>query len=211
MPKLYGVWECVEAIDFDILPNSFVLKTNHDGGGVVLVSDKNALLRDKSAFKSAMKKLKKHLATNYYTLYREWHYKNITPRVFAEEMLYEKFENGDFQYPSDYKVHCFGECAYIQVDTERFTNHTRTIFNAQWEKMECEYLYPTPKNIPPHPQNLALMLQIATHLSAQIAYLRVDLYNCGCVVVGELTLTPEGGTGRFSPNSWDEKLGALWK
>lgn len=87
LPKLYDFWRDTSEINFDKLPQSFALKTNHDCGGVVLVPDKEAFLRDKSAFQNAMQKLESHLATNYYKLYREWHYNDIEPRVFAEELL----------------------------------------------------------------------------------------------------------------------------
>ena len=84
LPKLYGIYRSVEDIDFDTLPQSFVLKTNHDCGGVVIVPDKEAFLRDSKKFSEAMEKLTKHLNTNFYTLYREYHYKDIEPRIFAE-------------------------------------------------------------------------------------------------------------------------------
>lgn len=81
------IWKSVGDIDFAALPNSFVLKTNHDCGGVVLVPNKAAFLGDKTAFETAMTKLTNHLNTNYYIATKEWHYGNITPRVFAEELL----------------------------------------------------------------------------------------------------------------------------
>ncbi|WP_394996973.1 ATP-grasp fold amidoligase family protein [uncultured Helicobacter sp.] len=90
LPKLYGIYKSVEEIDFDALPQSFVLKTNHDCGGVVIVPDKEAFLGDSKKFGEAMAKLTKHLNTNFYTLYREYHYKDIEPRIFAEELLGER-------------------------------------------------------------------------------------------------------------------------
>ena len=189
LPKLYGIYKNVEEIDFTVLPQSFVLKTNHDSGGVVIVPDKEVFLGDSKVFNEAMAKLTKHLNTNFYTLYREYHYKDIEPRIFAEELLgeqvdelnslandshtsqshlnFKKNENHNFhkallqnlaqndtpdskdslqdsmsfKAPDDYKFHCFGEEIFVQVDTDRFTNHTRTIFNDKWEKMPFIYLY----------------------------------------------------------------------
>ena len=189
LPKLYGIYKNVEEIDFTVLPQSFVLKTNHDSGGVVIVPDKEVFLGDSKVFNEAMAKLTKHLNTNFYTLYREYHYKDIEPRIFAEELLgeqvdelnslandshtsqshlnFKKNENHNFhksllqnlaqndtpdskdslqdsmsfKAPDDYKFHCFGEEIFVQVDTDRFTNHTRTIFNDKWEKMPFTYLY----------------------------------------------------------------------
>ena len=237
MPKLYGIWKSVDDIDFDKLPKSFVLKTNHDCGGVVLVPDKQSFLANKVSFNKSMQKLKEHLATNYYELYKEYHYKDIEPRVFAEELLganltatnaNQSIENGDFQAknditiesnaynaPDDYKFHCFGKAKskhiYIQVDTERFTNHTRTIFDLKWQKMDFEFCYQMPSYVPQQPKNFALMLQIAKALSQDLN-VRVDLYNpCDCVIVGELTFTHGGGTEKFNPPKWDKRFGEMWE
>ena len=164
LPKLYGIWKSIDEIDFDKLPNAFVLKTNHDCGGVVIVPNKQAFLSNTKLFNESMQKLKEHLATNYYELYKEWHYKDIEARVFGEELLganlenqtqdsrqNQNIENDGFQaskanmvqykVPNDYKFHCFSRFVmanshkeidrkiYIQVDTERFSNHSRTIFD----------------------------------------------------------------------------------
>ncbi|WP_394980241.1 ATP-grasp fold amidoligase family protein [uncultured Helicobacter sp.] len=112
LPKLYGIYKRVEDIDFSSLPRSFVLKTNHDCGGVVVVPDKEVFLGDPKVFSEAMTKLTKHLNTNFYTLFREYHYKDIEPRIFAEELLGEsvpstqsqaldskKIEKSDYLYP----------------------------------------------------------------------------------------------------------------
>ena len=211
LPKLYGIYKSVDEIDFSKLPQSFVLKTNHDSGGVVLVKDKVAFLKDSKSFSEAMTKLTQHLNTNFYTLYREWHYKDIEPRIFVEEMLLETNANGEAKVPSDYKIHCFGKTKYIQVDTDRFVEHTRSIFDENWNVMPIKYLYQPPNIIPNKPEHLNIMLEIARMLIMS-PYLRVDLYSIqGRIVVGELTFTPEGGTGRFTPQEWDKKLGDMWK
>ena len=116
-----------------------------------------------------------------------------------------------YKAPDDYKFHCFGGQIFIQVDTERFTSHTRTMFDTEWNALEVVYYYPLPGTIPPKPQNLPTMLDIARLLSKSCSFVRVDLYSiCGAIIVGELTMTPEGGTGHFTPNEWDKKLGDLW-
>ncbi|WP_231998081.1 ATP-grasp fold amidoligase family protein [Helicobacter cinaedi] len=211
LPKLYGIYKSVDEIDFSKLPQSFVLKTNHDSGGVVLVKDKVAFLKDSKSFNEAMTKLTTHLNTNFYTLYREWHYKDIEPRIFVEEMLLETNADGEAKVPSDYKIHCFGKTQYIQVDTDRFVEHTRSIFDENWNVMPIKYLYQPPNIIPNKPEHLNIMLEIARMLIMS-PYLRVDLYNIqGRIVVGELTFTPESGTGRFTPQEWDKKFGDMWK
>ena len=113
--------------------------------------------------------------------------------------------------PDDYKVHCFGEGQYIQVDTDRFINHTRTIFNTEWQPMPFIYCYQMPEKLPIQPQKCNTMLNIAKILSKPFAMVRVDLYSiCGSIIVGELTFTPECGTGKFTPSEYDKKLGDLW-
>ena len=239
LPKLYGIYKSFDEIDFATLPQAFAIKTNHDGGGVVLVPNKQEFLSDQARFEAARSKIQQHLATNFYTLFREWHYKDIEPRVFIEELLgadsressTKTFENDDFhnkiaqqkgldsthslespyKAPDDYKFHCFNEQIFIQVDTERFTSHTRTMFDTEWNALEVVYYYPLPSTTPTKPQNLPTMLDIARLLSGGFNFVRVDLYSiCGAIVVGELTMTPEGGTGHFTPNEWDKKLGDLW-
>ena len=212
LPKLYGIYKSVDEIDFSKLPQSFVLKTNHDSGGVVLVKDKESFLKDSKSFNEAMTKLTTHLNTNFYTLYREWHYRDIEPRIFAEEMLLETNADGEAKVPSDYKIHCFGKTQYIQVDTDRFVEHTRSVFDENWNVMPFSLCYPQSTTPPSKPLNLMTMLMIATRLSMPFAMLRVDLYNIqGKIIVGELTFTHGGGTEKFTPNEWDRKLGDLWK
>ena len=87
LPKLYGIYKSFDEINFATLPSSFAIKTNHDGGGVVLVPNKQEFLNDQARFEAARSKIQQHLATNFYTLFREWHYKDIEPRVFIEELL----------------------------------------------------------------------------------------------------------------------------
>ncbi|WP_241993727.1 ATP-grasp fold amidoligase family protein [Helicobacter sp. MIT 05-5293] len=205
-----------------------MIKTNHDCGGIVIVEDKKSFLKDEARLKSAKEKIEKHLQTNYYSLYREWHYKDIEPRVFVEELLLkEKPQNSDQsttntspEVPDDYKFHCFGKQTFIQIDTDRFTNHTRTIFNEKWEKQPFIFGYPTPDYTPQKPQNLNTMLAIAQKLSEkmEVGYVRVDLYEVNCadssqnpVIVGELTFTHGGGTEHFNPPEWDKNFGDLWK
>lgn len=206
----------MEAIDFETLPQSFVLKTNHDCGGVVLVKDKSAFLSDKVALQNALDKLRKHLATNYYTLCREYHYKDIEPKIFAEELLSQ-----DFSDPTTYKFHIFGrnnENNFIQVTTDRFSSeYQRSIFTPFWELTpfglggKNENL----KHIPQCPQSITEMYEIAQILASGFDYVRVDLYEADYqrakkAFVGELTFTPMGGTDRFYPSNYDLILGSAW-
>ncbi|EEO25184.2 hypothetical protein HRAG_02241, partial [Helicobacter bilis ATCC 43879] len=208
LPKLYGIYKSVDEIDFSKLPQSFVLKTNHDCGGVVLVKDKESFLKDSKSFNEAMTKLTNHLNTNFYTLYREWHYKDIEPRIFAEEML------GDTQKHSliDYKIHTMQNIiSHIDVITDRHTGQKEIAMDTKWQKMPFDYEKKS-SQIPQKPIMLGEMLDMSLLLAQAFQYVRVDLY---CVemniYVGELTFTPAGGTDKFTPQEWDKKLGDLWK
>lgn len=217
LPKLYGIWKSVDDIDFDKLPNSFVLKTNHDCGGVVLVPNKQSFLANKQLFSDSMQKLRKHLARNYYEFVKEYHYKDIEPRVFAEELLLQ--DNAD---PTTYKFHIFkGNEAhnFIQVTTERFSdNYQRAIMDYEWNLTPFGLAYDNSKvkKIPSIPTTLQSMINIAHILANPFNYVRVDLYNIDCgngafaPFVGELTWTPMGGTDRFVPIEYDKIIGDLW-
>ena len=203
LPKIYGIYKNVEEIDFTLLPQSFVLKTNHDCGGVVLVQDKDEFLNNKKVFQESMDKLRKHLNTNYYTKTREWHYNSIEPRVFVEEMLGENL--------SDYRFHCFGgDISFIQIANSSHT--TNDIFNTKWQHLPMHYLNPPSQTKISKPNKLSDMLNIAHTLSLPINYVRVDLYVIkNKIFVGELTFTPNGGTAKFTPQEWDKTLGDLWQ
>ena len=113
--------------------------------------------------------------------------------------------------PDDYKFHCFGEKVFVQVDTDRFSNHTRTIFNDKWEKMPFEIAYKNPNYVPQKPKDFEFMMRIAIALGSVFGGVRVDLYNInGNIKIGELTFTHGCGTEKFTPNEWDKKFGTLW-
>ena len=214
LPKLYGIYKSVNEIDFSKLPQSFVLKTNHDCGGVVLVKDKVAFLKDSKSFSESMDKLTQHLNTNFYTTYREWHYKDIEPRIFVEEMLLDGTKD-----PDTYKFHIFQGLKdhYIQLTADRFTNYKRTILDKDWQLAPFGFLYDNANNpVPPKPSELEHLKRLAFMLSQMFDYVRVDLYYMPFakgqkIVVGELTFTHACGTERFVPESWDKKLGNMWQ
>ncbi|MFW5891267.1 MAG: ATP-grasp fold amidoligase family protein, partial [bacterium] len=121
--KTYGVYNTFEEIDFSKLPNAFVLKCTHDSGSVIVCENKN-----KFNYNQAKTKIKKHLLTNHYYRYREPVYKYIKPRIICEELISKNHEN-----LLDFKFFCFnGEVKYIQVDFNRFSNHTRNIYTPKW-------------------------------------------------------------------------------
>lgn len=196
-----GVWEQFDDIDFDALPKQFVLKCTHDSGGVVICRD-----REKLDIEAARKKIEKSLKRNYYWSGREWPYKNIKPRIIAEQYM----EDGVTQELRDYKVFCFdGIPKVIQVDFGRFTNHERNLYSTQWEYLGFTSLYPTnPEVVIPKPESLDEMLDLAAKLSNGIPHIRVDMYVVNNkIYFGELTLYHGGGTEKYTPSEWDKRLG----
>lgn len=198
-----GVWDRFEDIDFDSLPDQFVLKCTHDSGGLVIVRDKEKL--DKAA---AQKKIEKSLKKNYYYSGREWPYKDVKPRILAEQYLDEQTGTG----LHDYKFYCFhGEprLLYLSEGLEDHTTAKISFVTLDWEFAEFGRSDFAPfKELPPKPENFQQMIQLAKKLSAGNPFLRVDLYSVqGKVYFSELTFTPCSGHMPFDPENWDGILG----
>lgn len=209
-----GVWDKPEEIDFDTLPECFVLKTNHSGGSTGIV-----ICRDKASFdrKSAINRLKKSLQSKGFYDFREWPYKNVERKVFAEEFVVPP--SGVKDLP-DYKWFCFnGEPCYCQVIQDRTTRETIDFFDINWNHQEfvgLNQLVGVNPQItkaivpPPRPTNLEQQLCIARQLSKGIPFVRIDLYETEKgVFFGEITFYPMSGFGGFTPSEWDYKLGEL--
>ena len=214
-----GVWKEPEDIDFDALPNQFVLKTTHGGGsgGVVVCKDKNTLDKGK-----VIMRLRDSMDSDIYRNLREWPYKNVKKRVIAEKFMIPKEKENDHTYDlTDYKFFCFGgEPCYCQVIRDRHTRESIDFYDMEWNHQSFVGLNPkapdgTPaiaNGITPvgKPKRLETMKEICRSLSANIPFLRVDLYVIdGKVYFGELTFYPASGIGFFKPKEWDEKLGNL--
>ena len=201
-----GVWDRFDDIDFEGLPDRFVLKTTHDSGGVVVVSDKGRM-----DMEAVRKKLEKSLKTNYYTLHREYPYKNVKPRIIAEKYMIDEGGSG----LKDYKFFCFGgEVKFFKVDLNRFTNHHANYYDRNWnleEFWESQYPVDYSTQVVP-PCNFDKMLTYAEKLSEGIPFVRVDLYNIdGDIYFGELTFFPTSGAVPFSPPEWNDKIGDMLK
>ena len=201
---LYGVWDKFEDIDFDSLPERFVLKTTHDCGGVVVCKDKSEF--DKAEAKTF---LEKHLAREYFFHGREWPYKNVKPRIIAEQYMVD--ESGyDLK---DYKFFCFGgevKLCMIERDRAKGRNgHAVDFFDRNFEHQNITVDgYPNAAQHYEKPSNYDELLAIAEKLAKNIPHIRVDLYNVnGRVYFGELTFFQASGNVKFSPIAWDEVLG----
>jgi hypothetical protein len=198
-----GVYNSADEIDFEKLPNQFVLKCTHDSGGVIVCKDKSKL--NTTAVK---KKLANGLKRTYVIQTREYPYKDVPRRIIAEQ--YMEDESG--HELKDYKFFCFhGEPRIIQLDFDRFTQHKKNLYTLEWELLPFSFNYPShPECVFPKPDGLEKMIALARILSKGIPFVRVDLYNInGKIYFGELTFFPASGVGRFTPHEWDYKLGEL--
>lgn len=204
LPKLYGVWENAEDINFDTLPNKFALKTNHGCGG-------HMFCHDKSTFdtKSARKQMKELLQMRYGGR-QEPHYRLIKPLVYAEELL----EEPGVKQPFDYKFMCCDhEIKFILFTSERGATDVGVKLNAystDWKKLN--YMRgpeASMKDYPCPPQTeMQEMIKIAQMIAQKFEHVRVDLYDIkGKIYIGELTFTPEGGIMDYFNNEGVEAAG----
>lgn len=201
---LLGVYKAPGEIPFSTLPDSFILKATHGSGW-------NIVCRSRSTFdiQAASAKLSKHLRTNYYSLGREWVYRELTPRIICEALLLD----ADGEIPPDYKFHCcHGEPAFIQVDFNRLGAHTRNLYDLDWRLLPYRYNR-FPNNLDAGadaPAALPSMLRIARQLSQAFPLVRVDLYAVGRqVFFGELTFFSGRSMTPFRPREFDYQLGRL--
>ena len=200
-----AVYNDVKEIDFDVLPDQFVLKTTHDSQSAIICVDKATFDKEK-----ALKRLKKKLKTQYYWLSREYPYKNVQPRIIAEKYMGEL---GAVDMV-DYKFFCFnGKVEYCQVIKDRSVAETIDFFDRDWQHQEFYGLTPGVKqSLSPiaKPENYDEMLRIAAVLSENVPFLRVDLYNVrGKIYFGEMTFFPHGGYGTFTPKKWNDIMGEM--
>lgn len=202
-----GVWDRVEDIDWEALPNQFVLKCTHDSGGLVICKDKSTL-----DIKKAIGKLKKSMKRDYFYDNREWPYKNVKHRIIAEQYM----EVEGQEDLTDYKFFCFnGEPKYCQVIRDRNTKETIDFYDMEWNHMPFVGLNPIVKNGETpvaEPICIENMICLCKKLSRNIPFSRIDLYVInGKEYFGEITFYPKSGMGVFSPNEWDYILGDLIK
>lgn len=196
-----GVYDHVDEIDYDSLPDSFVLKCTHDSGGLLLVEDKKKL--DTNA---ARRKLSYTLSRSYYYSSREPHYLKVRPRIIAEPFLVDD-EMGQL---ADYKFFCFdGEVKSLFVATDRTSGNVKfDYYDADFNPLSLRQPYPNSTKHLVRPQRFAEMLDIARTLSKGHPHVRVDLYQVNNrIYFGELTFFHFGGMQPFKPAKWDRIWG----
>ena len=188
LPKLYGIWEQADEVDFANLPGAFVIKTNNASATNILVRDKSNI--DEAALR---KQLAIWLKTDYGYRTCQPHYSRIKPLILAEEFLVNK---GDESPLKDYKFYCInGAPLYVIVYTDRVTNShdmKRTIYDMNWERHQ-EFLgrHAVPGPEINKPQSFEKMKEIAGKLSQPFQFVRIDFYEINSQpVFGEMTFTP---------------------
>lgn len=195
-----GVWDDPEEIDFDSLPDQFVLKCNHNSGlGMYICRDKAKLDKEK-----AIQGLRKGLKQNYYLSCREWPYKDVKRRVIAEEYL----KNGDDKDLTDYKFFCFqGEPKVMYITKENSGLPGMDFFDMDFNHLDLCMEDRPAEVLPEKPEQFDKMKEIAARLSAGVPQLRVDFYLVeDHIYVGELTFFHGGGMTKITPEYWADRF-----
>lgn len=201
---ILGVWDSIKDIDFTKLPEKFVLKCNHDSGSVKIIDDKNKIDVDEldKFYKGRMK-------INPYYTGREYPYKNVKPKIFAEKYMI----SSGAKDINDYKFFCFdGKPEIMFIATDRNTDVRFDFFDMNFEHLDIFYVHPNSDNKIEKPETFDEMKEIASKLSEGMKFVRIDLYEInGKVYFGEYTIFNGGGFWPILPDEWDKKLGDLIK
>lgn len=197
---LLGVWDDPNNIDFNSLPNQFVLKCTHNSGGVLICTNKKKL-----NIKKTKKKLFKFLKNNYYWGNREWLYRNIKPRIIAEKYMVDESKNE----LKDYKFFCFnGEPKALFVATDRGIDTRFDFFDIHFNHMPFMQYYPNADKTIKKPKGFDEMIKLSKILSQNIIHVRVDFYDInGKIYFGELTFFHFCGIKKFQPSYYDKLFG----
>lgn len=203
---LLGVWDDPDEIDFNKLPNQFVLKCNHNSGyGMCICTDKSKL-----DIKKVKKELKKGLAQDYYLTGREWPYKNVPRKIVAEQYL----SDGTGASLDDYKVHNFnGRPEFILVCRDRFSKNglREDFFDTNWKHLKLKRpTHPNSEQGIDRPDRLDEILELSKALSQNIPFVRTDFYIVNNrAYFGEMTFFPASGLERFEPEEYDAIFGKM--
>lgn len=198
-----GIWDSFDQIDFDSLPNQFVLKCTHDSGGLVICTDKETFNKVE-----AKKKINNCLKRNYFLVGREYPYKNVKPRIIAEKYMCEE-DNDEDTCLTDYKFFCFnGKPKILYISKDHSENPTTDFFDINFNLLPIRMRDENSKIPPRKPEKLEEMIELSSKLSKGIKHLRVDFYIIkGHVYVGELTFYHGSGFSLVYPDEWNTKLG----
>ena len=196
-----GVWDSFDEIDFDALPNQFVLKCTHDSGGLVICRDKAKLDKD-----AAKQTLEASLKRNYYWQAREWPYKDVKPRIIAEKYL----EDSEDDALTDFKFFCFdGVPKVMYISKDKGKDPRTDFFDMDFNHLPIKARDPNADAPPKKPKGFDEMQRISAFLSQNIPHLRVDFFEVNSkVYLGELTFFHMSGLTEISPPEWNLKMGS---
>lgn len=202
-----GVWDKFDEIDFEKLPNQFVLKCTHDSGGIVVCKDKSKL-----NIEAARTKINRCLSHSFFLGMREWPYKNVPPRIIAEQYM----EDTKTEELRDYKFFCFnGEPKALFIASDRMKKEEETkfdFFDMNFEHLPFRNGHPNATVLPEKPLCFEEMKLLAAKLSVGFPQVRVDFYEVdGKVYFGEMTFFHWSGMTPFEPEEWDYKFGSWIK
>ena len=206
---LIGRYDSLETIDWNFLPEQFVIKTTHGGGGlnVIVCNNKSSLSMEEVRAKLSFEphSVKKN------TSGREWAYYGLKPGIVVEKLLIN--EENPVAGINDYKIFCYaGHAKYIIVDVDRYIGHKRNFYDRDWNNLHVTSDCPASDRMIGRPDNLNEMLEVAEVLSKDFPYVRVDLYSVdGRIYFGELTFYPWSGYVQFEPDEADYMLGEDFK
>lgn len=205
IPKTIVKWSSFyeyREVNLELLPSQYVIKANHTSQTIKIVRDGNHLHNQE------IKRFTEHcLSKNQYGALGEWAYKNIPKTVFVEEFL-------DFngREPDDYKFFVYhGKVKFIQLDSDRFVDHKRNMFDRDWNELDFDYSFERKSPCPIRPEFLNDMIEVAELIGSNFDFIRVDLYFYkDTVTFGELTVYPGAGFEKFPSNNWDLEFGKHW-
>lgn len=199
-----GIYNSFDEINFNELPDQFVIKCTHDSGGIVICKDKSNF-----SIEEARKKINKCMKNNYYRSWREWPYKNVKPRIIIEKYM----EDDKTKELRDYKFFCFnGKVKCYKIDLDRFVEHRANYYddNNRLLKFGEKVCPPDFNRNVEIPKTIEKMKELARQLSQDIPFVRVDFYDVdGKIYFGEITFFPGAGFGKFIPEEYDKVLGDL--
>ena len=202
-----GIYDSVDDIDIDALPDRFVLKCTHDSGSVEICKDKSSF-----DIEGARHRLSQAMKRNYYATYREWPYKYVKPRIIAEGYL--EGDGGDLK---DYKVMCFnGEAKIIEVHENRFVEgkvHTQTFYDREWNIVPLTQVETVTVDRPSErPRQLEEILRLSELIAKNMYHARIDWYIEGDkIYFGEITFFDGSGFESFSTPEMERMLGDMIK
>ncbi len=202
---LLGKWENFDDIDFDSLPEQFVLKCNHDSGSTNVIKSKSELTPEK--LKEMRELYNRRLSRNYYYAGREYPYNGIKPYIIAEQLM--KDEKAPEKSIEDYKFFCFGgEPKIMFVATDRAIDVKFDFFDMDFNHLDLVNIHPQSGKVIPKPEKFEEMKEVAAMLSKGMRFVRIDLYELnGQLYFGEYTFFHGGGFRRCEPEEWELRMG----